>query len=345
MKRKQCGGRVGEIGVRHRHPSVCSAMLNFGVRTTVKPLIRAWAMAPQWDWPTGLLDTLAGVLPQPDSSMIQPVDLESCGAEWIRAAAVDTDRAVLYLHGGAFMACGLNTHRSVALRMSTAVFGPVLNVDYRMLPKHSISCAVEDALDGYRWLRDIGYDASDIVVAGDSAGGYLAFETVLALLAQGLPTPACLVTFSPLTDVADMANKQRRNPKATECPLLPAQALGAFARYIDRAHRRLCVDGAPGPLANPVDEDLSGMPPVMIQAGSDEMLIADAELMARRLRKVGARCDLHVWDGQMHAFPAVTGITPESVRAMDLVREFVADVVGKRRTDGSADGRSPVHAS
>ncbi|MDG3013753.1 alpha/beta hydrolase [Speluncibacter jeojiensis] len=304
---------------------------------TVKPLIRAWAMVPQWDWPTGLLDMLAGSLPHPASAMIDPVDLGSCAAEWIRAEAVDTDRAVLYLHGGAFMACGLNTHRSVALRMSAAVSGAVLNVDYRMLPKHAIACAVEDALAGYRWLLGIGYKGPDIVIAGDSAGGYLAFEAVLALRAAGLPAPACLVTFSPLTDVGDMARKQR-GPKARECPLLPVEALDAFTRYIERAHRRLCVDGSPGPLANPVEEDLSGMPPVMIQAGSDEMLIGDAELMACRLRRADIRCDLHVWDGQMHAFPAVTGATPESMRAMDLVGDFVADVTG-------TGGRVKLHAS
>jgi alpha/beta hydrolase fold len=106
----------------------------------------------------------------------------------------------------------------------------------------SISSAVADALDGYRWLHETGYGAGDIVVAGDSAGGYLAFMTALSVSAAGLPKPA--------------------------------GAAAMFARYLARAHARITVNGEEGPLASPVAEDLRDMPPVMIHAGVDELLLA-----------------------------------------------------------------------
>jgi alpha/beta hydrolase fold len=129
----------------------------------------------------------------------------------------------------------------------------------------SISSAVADALDGYRWLHETGYGAGDIVVAGDSAGGYLAFMTALSVSAAGLPKPAGAGAISPLTAACGTAR---------DCPVFPPRAAAMFARYLARAHARITVNGQEGPLASPVAEDLRDMPPVMIHAGVDELLLA-----------------------------------------------------------------------
>jgi acetyl esterase/lipase len=237
-------------------------------------------------------------------------------------------RAVLYLHGGAFLAGGLNTHRAIVSRISKAADSVVLNVGYRMLPTHPISAAVDDAVAGYRWLCDAGYSGDDIVVAGDSAGGYLAFMTALSLGQAGLPKPAGVVAMSPLTEFD--ATRKLAHPNANRCAMFPARALPFLDRYIDRAYARIRVEGEQGPLVSPVDEDLRGMPPVLMHVAKDELLYSDADLMAERLRRSGVRCDLHVWEGQVHAFPVTGNLTPESRSAIAEIGQFVRDETAAR---------------
>jgi acetyl esterase/lipase len=216
--------------------------------------------------------------------------LENCVAEWIHAGSRSSKRAILYLHGGAFLTCGLNTHRSMVARLSKAADAGVLNVGYRMLPSHRISDAIDDGLSGIRWLRRRGFDADRIVIAGDSAGGYLAFMTTLAAIRSQLAKPAGVATISPFTNANPASKFAHRN--ANRCSMFPRGALSVFARYLRRAK-----------VVSPVDADLSLLPPVTIHASSDELLLADAETMADRLHTAGIRCDLHVWNGQIHDFP------------------------------------------
>ena len=322
------GERVKHVSAQrtpslHRAVSLRSRAVLLGARFGVKPFVSAWMAAPGLPWPTGWVDEAARWLPRPRHTQIGEIVLPHCRAEWVRAERSGTARAVLYFHGGAFLTCGLNTHRALVSCLSRSADAPVLSVGYRMLPRYPISSAVADALDGYRWLCETGYGDGDIVVAGDSAGGYLAFMTALSIPAVGLPKPAGVVTISPLTDIRpDRAGCG----KAARCSVFPPQAAAVFARYVARAQSRITVDGEPGPLASPVAEDVHDMPPVMIHAGADELLRGDAELMTDRLRASGVPCDLHLWQGQVHAFAVAAHATPESRRAIGMIGQFVQDV-------------------
>jgi acetyl esterase/lipase len=311
----------------HRGVSLRSRAVLLGAGLGIRSLVAAWMAAPDFPWPTALIDDAARWLPRPSHTQISEVALAHCPAEWVRAERCGTVRAILYLHGGAFLSCGLNTHRPLVSCLSRSADAPVLNVGYRMLPRYPISSAVADALDGYRWLQQAGYGDGDIVVAGDSAGGYLAFMTALSIPATELPKPAAVVAISPLTDIGpDRAGCG----KARRCPVFPRQAAIVFARYLARAHSRITVNGQEGPLTSPVAEDLHDMPPVMIRAGADELLAGDAELMADRLRASGVPCDLHLWAGQMHAFVVAANATPESRRAIKSIGQFVQVVTTHR---------------
>src|SRR5690348_7738845 len=176
--------------IHHRH-SAQSVAVSLASRLIVKNAVRAWAIQPHLHWPLEYVDSMAGLLPHfRSSATVEYIQLEHCGAEWIRARGASPARAILYLHGGAFLTCGLNTHRSVVCRLSKAADAGVLTVGYRKLPSHQISDAIEDGLCGLRWLRDRGYDGDQLVVAGDSAGGYLAFMISLAAIRTGLLRPA-----------------------------------------------------------------------------------------------------------------------------------------------------------
>ncbi|HEY5857930.1 MAG TPA: alpha/beta hydrolase [Aldersonia sp.] len=291
--------------------------------------------APDLRWPAGWIDGAAGLLPRPRYAHVRDIALPNCRAEWVRAESAGTARAILYLHGGAFLVGGLNTHRALVSCLSRSAEAPVLNVGYRMLPRHPISSAVADALDGYRWLHEIGYGAGDIVIAGDSAGGYLAFMTALSIPDLGLPKPAGVVAISPLTDADPAHRLEHEYPP--NCPLFPTQAVEVFARYLARAQSRITVNGEPGPLISPIEEDLRGMPPVMIHAGADELLRDDAERMTDRLLRSGVPCDLHVWEGQMHAFPVAANATRESRHAIAWIGQFVRETTRRRQSRGNRE--------
>lgn len=311
----------------HRFVNLPSRAVLLGAELGIRSLVAAGMVAPGFPWPTGFIDDVARWLPRPPRTRIGEIELPHCAAEWVRSEHAGSARAILYLHGGAFLTCGLNTHRGLVSYLSRLADAAVLHVGYRMLPRHPISSAVGDALDGYRWLCDNGYRDGDIVLAGDSAGGYLAFMTALSIRDLELPKPAAVVTISPLTDISPDRARCRMPGAATA---FPQQAAAVFTRYLARAHARITVNGHKGPLVSPVAEDLRGMPPVMIHAGADELLIGDAELMTDRLRAAGVPCELHLWRGQEHAFAVAGNATPESRRAIKMIGRFVQDVTGCR---------------
>jgi acetyl esterase/lipase len=282
-------------------------------RFVVKNTVRAWAVQPDLRWPFETVDRFAGLLPHWPPAKIERVRLDNCAAEWVRAAHASPKWAILYLHGGAFLTCGLNTHRGLVTRISKAADACVLNVNYRLLPSHQISDAIDDGLAGLRWLHRRGYDTDKIVVAGDSAGGYLAFMTTLAAIQRDLGKPDGIATISTFTDADPAGKLGHRN--ARRCSMIPSGALSVFARYLHRTQ-----------IPSPVDADLSPLPPVTIHASTDELLLADAELMAQRLVAAGIRCDLHLWKGQIHAFPVAADVLPEARRAIGYIGDFAQRV-------------------
>ncbi|BBX61396.1 esterase [Mycobacterium saskatchewanense] len=316
--------------IHHRH-SPQSVAVALASRLIVKNAVRAWALQPDLHWYLQHVDKFAGLFPRIGSSAkIEPVRLDNCAAEWVRASGASTQRAVLYLHGGAFLTCGLNTHRSMVTRLSHAADAAVLTVGYRKLPTHQIADAIEDGLSGIRWLQDLGYDGDQIVVAGDSAGGYLAFMTTLAAIRNGVARPAGVATISPFTD-ADPARKLRHR-NARKCSMFTRGALSMFAQYLSKVH--LPGEGTERRVVSPVDADLSALPPVTIHASSDELLLPDAELMAQRLEASGVRCELHLWDKQIHDFPLAADVLPEGRRAIRYIGDFIKQVT-------AAAGRAP----
>ncbi len=231
--------------------------------------------------------------------------------------------AVLYLHGGAFLCCGLTTHRHLVSRISAATGAPVLAVGYRMLPHHPIRRAVEDGLDGLRWLVAHGYPVERVVIAGDSAGGFLTFAVAHEAVRLGIgPSGRHRRPVTPHR--SRPAGQARPSPIRTGAPSSPRRAVGVLSTLVDRAER-LGGEGAE-PVASPVDLDLSEMPPALIQTGSEEMTYVDAELMARRLQLAGVSTELQVWEKQVHVFQAAAGIVPESGRALAEIGRFVREL-------------------
>jgi acetyl esterase/lipase len=302
-----------------------SMLLARALRNTVKPFISVWSRTSLMPWPYFLVD-YAGLLLKPVAgTTYERLELANCKAEVLSTPSTE-DRVIVYLHGGAFVVGGRYLHRSLMSRVSAHTRSRVVAVDYRQLPKHPVSASIADGLDAYRHVLDSGVPASNVVIMGDSAGGYLTFQVALAAEAEGLPMPAGLVAMSPLIDFDGTAKVEADS--AETCAIFPANCFDGLAAVVLRASRR---SGEAHALPDaPTGAALHGLPPSLIQASTAEMVHPDAESMAAALYAAGVRCELQVWDHQVHVFQAAAGFLPEADQALDEIAGFVDDVIPDR---------------
>ncbi|MBB6378255.1 acetyl esterase/lipase [Pseudonocardia eucalypti] len=250
---------------------------------------------------------------------VRRVQLATQGApavrgEWVLGPGVSgADAAVLYIHGSGYAICSARTHRGLTSRLSADTGLPVFACDYRLAPSHRFPAAADDVRSAFEWLLTQGFPAHRIALAGDSAGGHLAMDLIGELGRAGLPLPAAVALFSPLVDPT-FALAGERDLFRPDPMISAGRARRLVAHYLrdaDAEHPRLAL---------PFDPSVD-YPPTLVHAGGAEMLAADAEYLARRLRALGARCELRVWPGQMHVFQALPALIPE---ARPAVREAAA---------------------
>ncbi|MCW1957990.1 MAG: alpha/beta hydrolase, partial [Mycobacterium sp.] len=265
-------------------PSVQARLVSLGTRLTMRPALAVLSHVPHLPWPFGVVDFVArALLPQP-GTVRATVGLPNASAQLVRAPGVlpadGRRRVVLYLHGGGFLTCGVNSHSRIAVALSKFADSPVLVVDYRLIPKHTIGMAVDDCYDGYQWLRLRGYEPDQIVLAGDSAGGYLAMALAQRLQAEG-ETPAALVAISPLLQLEKDA--KCAHPNIDTDAMFPPKAFEALVALVARAAAKNVVDGVPEGVYEPLDHIEPGLPRTLIHVSGSEVLLHDARLAARRL--------------------------------------------------------------
>lgn len=266
----------------------------------------------------GRLDVLASRAPAPRYASVEPVSFDGFEAEWVRARGATDEGTVLYFHGGGFFFGGLNTHRRGVARISANSSLPVLSVAYRQLPTTPIAGSIADCITAYQHLLDSGVPADKIVFAGDSAGGYLAFATAMRARELGLPIPAGIVAASPLLDIDSSARMQ--HPNVRREAYIPVNRFPALTELWTGDPERH------EPPVSPINEDPTGLPPSLIMAAESEILRLDAETMAHRLWDAGVACKLQIWERQVHAFPVLGHLTPETKAALVQIGRFVREV-------------------
>jgi acetyl esterase/lipase len=320
--------------------SLRSRALGLGLRATVRPLLDAWALTPFRVVPPNVLEHGARLLPVPSGTVSERVDLPECHGEWVRGDGIPALEpgapVVLYLHGGGFLSCGLTTHRGLVSRLSSRTGQPVLSVAYGQMPRHSIADSVSHCVAALGWLREQGVRTEDVTLVGDSAGGYLAFCVARAAIDAGWGTPAGVVGLSPLLDLDP--TRKLAHPNARTCHTFSAAAIARLIDLADHVDTRLKTTA---PRLSPVDMRLDDMPPVLLQVGSREVVLADAELMANRLHAAGVPATLQVWDGQVHVFQ-MAAFLPEARLALHEIGEFVHALA---RRPAASRGAAPVRAA
>ncbi|TXI53760.1 alpha/beta hydrolase [Mycolicibacter arupensis] len=316
------------LEVFEESPSMEGRLAWLAARATIRPVLSVGSYLPRMPWPFGLLDFAAkAVLPAP-GTIRATIRLPRCKAQLVRAAGVmpadGTRRVVLYMHGGAFLTCGANTHGRLVTKLSKYADSPVLVVEYRMIPKHSIADAIDDCYDGYRWLRRQGYQPDQIVLAGDSAGGYLSLALAERLLDEDDEAPAAIVAMSPLLEIAKEAKKA--HPNIHTGAEFPPKAFDAFVELIEAAARRDRVHG--GEVLEPLRHVRPGLPRTLIHVSGSEVLLHDARLGAKVLAAAGVPVELRVWPGQIHVFQIAAPFVPEATRSLRQIGEYIREATG-----------------
>lgn len=263
----------------------------------------------------GIVATVMSALGStPDGTRVIPVREKHLRGEWVLAPGVEFgERAGYYIHGSAYVICSARTHRKLVARLSEATGLPIFSVDYRLAPEHRFPAAAEDVEAGYRWLQGQGYAGSDLMIAGDSAGGHLALDLLLAHIDEPQFQPAAVVLFSPLIDLTlGLAEQMVREPAMSADTA--RRLVELYCGGTDPDHPRLRLDFTRA----------ADLPPLLVQVGGYEMLRADARHLAAAVNRSGGSCVLEEWPGMMHVFQALPRLAPESADALRRAADFVA---------------------
>jgi acetyl esterase/lipase len=323
------GGPVTRVEPKIEHRvrfSGKARVIHAAARLLARPAFALWPMTPRALRVALLLDVVAARRGAPVGTRVRRLDLGGFPAELVRADGVEAqETVVLYFHGGGFVIGGLGTHRRCVSALSRTARRPVLSVAYRQYPATDLDGSVEDGLTAYRWLLQRDFTPGNIVFAGDSAGGYLAFAVALRAREAGLPAPAGIVAISPLLDWD--VEVRNAHPNLALDAYLPGRRLAAL-------HRLLV--GTPDPIQSPVNHDLRNLPPVLIQVAETEVLRCDAEAITPLLAAAGVPCTLQIWAGQIHAFPVLAGLLPEATAALIEAGAFIQQLTTDQRNGPDA---------
>jgi acetyl esterase/lipase len=241
-------------------------------------------------------------------------------------SVAELHRVVLYVHGGGYIACSPGTHRPMSARIAREWNALTVVPDYRLAPEYAFPSGRDDVLATWAWmLTDLGVEPSQVVFAGDSAGGGLALAAVLACEDAGLPMPGAIVLFSPWADLTCSGDSLTHN--AERCAMfVPAQLQAAAALYAGN----IPLDD---PRVSPLLADLSSLPPLCVHVSEDELLRDDSLRLADRARAAGVTVSLRSWSNVPHVWQFLVGLLPEARESLNAAFEFVRAHVPSQSLD------------
>jgi epsilon-lactone hydrolase len=255
----------------------------------------------------------------PSDVTVQPVDANGVKAEWTSTPDADPSRAILYLHGGGYVICSLDSHRHLAAEVGRASGARTLAIDYRLAPEHPFPAAIEDTVAAYRYLLGSGIQPNRIALAGDSAGGGLVAGSLLAIREAGLPLPASGWCISPWVDMEALG--ESFTDRAAADPTVQKATILMMAQwYLGGADPR-------HPHAAPIYGDLRGLPPLLIQVGAAETLLDDSVALARKAGAVDVIVDLQIWPEMIHIWHLYFQVLSAGRRAIAAGGSFVRNAL------------------
>lgn len=300
-------------------------------RQTVKAALRASFKLPSLlPLPVSALrngmELGAQLFPLRHDVQVEPVTLGGVAAERLTLAG-KTRSVVLHFHGGAFFTGSARTHRAMGAEIAARARATVYMLDYRLAPEHPYPAAFNDGMAAYRALLAEGHAPENIVLGGDSGGCAHILGLAVALREEGLPLPAGLVMISPYVDLTlslpSVAANRHRDPMVTA---------HALRRGSDSYRGRIPAND---PRVSPLFAELHGLPPVLIQAGSEEILRDDALHLARRLNAAGVEAGCRIHDGMWHNFQMFSHVIKTADTALDEIGTFVRRLESRHGAGGN----------
>ena len=254
-------------------------------------------------------------LKPPKNVQITPVNAAGVPAEWLTPPRSIPNKVMIFLHGGGYVMGSPSTHRSLIARLATTLGVRALSVDYRLAPEHPFPSALEDSLTAYHWVIKQGVSPENIVIAGDSAGAGLTLATLISLRDNREPLPAMALCISPWTDLTLTGSSIQTQEKID--PYISHDLLKLGAHYIGH-------NDPSSPLISPFYADLSGLPPLLIHVGTDEVLLSDSTRLAAAAEKAGLEVTFKIWERMWHDFHFWAPYLPEANQAIEEMSDFVS---------------------
>ncbi|HEY1711192.1 MAG TPA: alpha/beta hydrolase [Rhizomicrobium sp.] len=265
-------------------------------------------------------DAMGAMFPVTEGTEVEPATIGGVNGEWVRARRARRDAVLLYLHGGGYAIGSPQSHRSLTAQLSADTGLSVFAPDYRLAPEHPFPAAVDDAVAVYKSLLDSGIDAGNVAIAGDSAGGGLTIATLVAARDQGLPMPACAIAISPWCDLTQSGESHKT--RAGRDPIVQQPAIGNMAlAYAGSADPKT-------PLISPLFADLRGLPPLLLQVGSEETLYDDTTRLKARAEEAGVEVSAESWGGMIHVWHIFHAMLSEGRDAVARIGSFVKAHIG-----------------
>ena len=287
-------------------------------RLTVKQLLQRDVSVEKLRAQIGAIERLFPAHP-PGFEVAHDHPLPHCDADWLRARGARTDRVILHFPGGAYVVRLPNMERAMLARLCSAVSARARLVHYRLAPEHPFPAGHDDCVGAYRQLLELGIRPNRIVLSGISAGGGMALGVLLALRDQSLPMPAGAILMSPLTDLTDPHDGTRVTNALRDPVLSHKRGVEMRAMYVGGDHAKMVH-----PYVSPAFGDFTGLPRLLFQAGSTEILLDDSRRCVERARAAGVSAELESWREMPHGWQGLPFV-PESARAIDHCADFVRE--------------------
>lgn len=262
-------------------------------------------------------------LKPPKDVQITPTKVVGIPGEWLTPTSLlSRNKIMIYLHGGGYVVGSPATHRSLVARLAKACSIRALSLDYRLAPEHPFPAALEDSLAVYHEIIDHGIPPENIILAGDSAGAGLALTTLIALRDDQHPLPAMALCISPWTDLA--LTGESIETCADIDPYISFESLQLNAHYLGDSGTQHKFNNDPrSPLISPLYADFTGLPPLLIHVGTDEVLLSDSTRLAEQAKNAGVDVTLKIWDDMWHDFHMWAPYLPEANQAIKEMAGFV----------------------
>lgn len=240
--------------------------------------------------------------------------IEGIKSEWIIPAGADSDKIILYVHGGGYVSGSCSDHRGFVSKFAKNTRVKNLMYEYRLAPENTYPAALEDSVRIYQWILSSGFRPECVIIAGESAGGGLCLATLLALKERNIVLPAAAVAISPWTDLSCSSDSYKTKNRKSPAPI---NSWLIFSKHY------VGNNDVKNPLISPLFGNLNGLPPILINSGVDDELFEDGEKFYLKAKDAGVDITFKAGEGMLHCYPLFAPMFREATDAMKEIVEFV----------------------